>query len=359
MSRRGRRTRRIRPSVPGAAPGTLNIDPSWPAPIVRAIAYGPDGCTDEAITDPAALGELLGRWPVVWVNVDGLGNETVLRQLGAVFGIHRLALEDVVNLHQRPKVDPYEGYLFLVTRPVQEGEETEQVTLFLGRNFLLTFQERPGDCFDRVRERIRTGAGLLRSAGPDYLAYALLDAVVDSYFPVLEGIGDELDPLEEAVLADPDHETLATLHRLKRAVVHLRRSLSPHREMINALLRDSSAELLKPETAIHLRDVYDHAIRGTDLAETYRELAIDLMGTYLSRQSNRMNEVMKVLTIIATIFIPLSFIAGIYGMNFDTAVSPWNLPELGWYWGYPFSLVLMGATALGLVVFFWRRGWFR
>jgi magnesium transporter len=296
---------------------------------------------------------------VVWVNVDGPGDAEILTRLGEIFSLHRLALEDVVNLGQRAKVEGYDEDLFIVARtPDTETSTSEQVTLLLGPGFLLSFQERVGDYFEGVRERIRHGKGRIRKSGADYLAYALLDAVIDSYFPVLDWIAEELEDLEEAVLSSPDKETVSSIYEMKRRLLDLRRNIAPHREALNTLIRDPGDQI-EEETALHLRDTYDHTIRIAEMVDSQRDLCSDLMSTYLSVVSNRMNEVMKVLSIIGTVFIPLGFIAGLYGMNFDPEASPYNMPELGWYLGYPFALLLMGGTALGLLIYFWKRGWFR
>jgi magnesium transporter len=209
-----------------------------------------------------------------------------------------------------------------------------------------------------VREHIRNTRGQIREAGADYLAYALLDAMVDSYFPILEEYGERLETLEDAIITRPDHHTVARIHAAKRDLLTLRRAIWPQRETFNTLLRDV-IPLITDETRLHLRDCYDHTVRLIDLVETYRELGSDLMDVYLSSVSNRTNEIMRVLTVIATIFIPLTFIAGVYGMNFDPDTSPWNMPELNWYWGYPFALTLMTTVIVGQLVFFWRRGWLR
>jgi magnesium transporter len=353
-----RKRPRRRPVTPGTAPGTLAIDPDAPWPIIRATAFGPDGFSEEAIESPLDLQSLLEAWPVVWVDVDGLGDERTLRQLGEIFGLHRLALEDVVSAGQRPKVEPYEKYLFLVARmPLATGgEETEQLSMFVGERFLLSLQEQRGDGFDGVRERIRHGRGLIRRCGSDYLAYALLDAVVDAYFPVVEHLRDVIEVLEEEVLSSPERETVEKIHSVKRRLLTLRRVIGPHREAINALLRDAS-EFVKPETSVHLRDCYDHLIRLTERVEIYREQCSDLMATYLSMVSNRMNEVMRVLTVMASIFIPLTFLAGIYGMNFNPHASPMNMPELNWQWGYPVFWVVIITMAAGMILYFHRKRW--
>jgi magnesium transporter len=235
---------------------------------------------------------------------------------------------------------------------------SEQVSFILGRHYLLTVQEEPEhDSFSFVRERIRSNKGLIRKQGADYLAYALLDSIIDGFFPVLEAYGERLEDLENEVVEKPTRKTLEKIHTLKRELLTLRRSIWPQRDAINLLIRDSN-NLISAEVRVYLRDCYDHAVQVIDMVETYRELASSLMDVYLSSVSNRMNEIMKTLTVISAIFIPLTFVAGIYGMNFNTEMSPWNMPELNWYWGYPACLALMVAIAGVLVFFFWRRGWF-
>ena len=322
------------------------------------MAYGPDGYVEQEI-GVDEVEEHLGTWPVVWINVDGLGDESTLSRLGEIFSLHRLALEDVVNLGQRAKVEAYEEDLFIVARaPGTDLSSGEQVTMFLGADFVLSFQERAGDNFDGIRERVRHGKGKIRKSGPDYLVYALVDAVIDSYFPVLEGISEALEVVEQEVLGSPDQRTVSHVYAIKRRLLDLRRRITPHREALNSLIRDPG-DKIGDETALYFRDTYDHTMRIAEMVDSQRDLCSDLMATYLSVASNRMNEVMKVLSIIGTIFIPLGFIAGVYGMNFDPEASAFNMPELGWYLGYPFALILMGTTALGLLIYFWKKGWFK
>jgi len=351
---RGRRRR----TPPGSAPGTLIADPAAQRPLVRIIGYGPEDVEETQAARIEDVAQACGKWPVVWVNVDGLADLDFIRAIGRMFAVHRLALEDVVNVHQRPKVEEYEDHLFIVSRmaSIDDAPHTEQFAMFLGDGYLLTFQERAGDCFDPVRKRIRLHRGHIREAGADYLAYALLDAVVDGYFPVLEDYGEDLEILEESVLAAPQSDHIAQIHEMKRDLLALRRAIWPQREMISALTRDASKHIAE-QTRVYLRDCYDHTIQLIDILETYREVASGLVDVYLSSVSARMNEIMKVLTIIATIFIPLSFITGLYGMNFRSDVSPWNMPELAWYFGYPLALGLMACVAAGLLYFFRRRGW--
>lgn len=346
---------------PGESPGTLIGDPAARPPTIEIIAYGPHDLVEHQASgarDLAEIGKLRGKFPVVWVNVNGLGDTQLIEQIGARFGLHRLALEDVVNTHQRPKVDVYDDSLFVVAKmaDVNLRAATEQLSLFIGKDFVLTFQEEPGDCWQSIRARLRHQAGRLRQTGPDYLAYALLDGVIDAYFPVLEQVGERIDLLEEKVVDDPSRRSLDELHQLKSDLILLRRAIWPHREALASLARDPT-ELITDATRLYLRDCYDHVIQIADLVETYRELTADLRDLYMSAVSNRINDTMRVLTIIATIFIPITFVASIYGMNFDSAASSWNMPELHWKWGYPAAIGSMVIITIALVAYFWRRGW--
>jgi magnesium transporter len=354
--RTGLKYRRRRPPL-GSMPGTLVVDHEAPPTEMTVLGYGPESLVEETVTDLDRLADLNENWPVTWLNVTGLGDERQLREIAERLSLHRLVMEDVANLGQRSKAEPFDESLFIVLRmPIGDSSGTEQVSMLLQQGLVVTFQERSGDCFDPVRDRIRTSRGKIRFQGADYLSYALADAVLDQYFPVLEKAGNLLDDLEDEVFNAPTPDTLAHIHSLKRGLVSIRKAVWPHREMINVLLRDGGA-FYETETQLYLRDAYDHVVRLIDLVEAQREVAADLLNTYLSSVSNRMNEVMKVLTIIATIFIPLSFIAGLYGMNFDTSISRWNMPELGLAWGYPAALLGMLAVAVGLLVFIRRKGW--
>ncbi len=357
MSKSKRRRGRLklsRRAHPGMAPGTLIGDPQAPKPVIRVIAYGPEEFVDQTVAQAADVRQFLGRYPVVWVDIDGLGDVAAIEEIGRIFGLHQLALEDVINAHQRSKVEDYEKYLFWVARMASLNDhlETEQVSMFLGSNFVLTFQERPGgDCLNALRERLRGGRATLRRTGADYLAYEIFDGIIDGYFPILERLSDQIDELDETLFDHPTRAMVGRIHHLRRELLILRRSISPHRDAVNELLHLDSP-LIGKETRPFLRDVYDHTAQLMDLVASYREVCAELKDTYLSLVSNRLNEVMKVLTIIATIFIPLSFVAGVYGMNFK------NMPEIeDWRYGYPFSLGIMAAIAGGLMYWFWRRGW--
>ena len=344
-------------SPPGTAPGTLIVDPDAPQPRLSLIGFGPDECEEVTVDSLTSIAEYRDRWPVLWLNVDGLGNRELLQAIAAEFGLHRLALEDVVNVPQRPKCDVFDDHLFIVSRMLirDEAPATEQVSLFVAKNFILTFQERVGDVFEPVRDRIRHGRGRIRSSGPDYLMYALLDAMIDGYYPFVEDCGDRLDALEEDVFVASDGTLGERIHGIQRELLLVRKALTPLREVPRDLHREEF-DLLDSGTKIYLRDCSDHVIQLAEQIETYRELASGLMDAHLANVSHRMNEIMKVLTIFAAVFIPLGFIAGLYGMNFDSA-SPWNLPELRWKYGYPAVLGLMLLTAAGLLYSFRRRGW--
>lgn len=351
----GYRPRRRTP--PGASPGTLVSDPTSPATQVRVIRYNATTFSDDEIGIDAMRPPPEGDDVITWINVTGVGNAGIIARLGEMFGLHRLALEDVVHVHQRPKVEAYNSDLFIVFRMVTPGAHSasEQVSLFMRPGLVLTFQERPGDSFEPVRNRIRQARGIIRGVGADYLTYALIDAALDHYFPALEESDNRLDELTEDVLRNPRNEVVNELHQLKRELFNLRRIIWSTREMINNLMRDEYNTITAP-TRTYLRDAYDHCIQLMDMLEMQRDVAASLFDIYLSSLSNRLNETMKVLTMIATIFIPLGFIASLYGMNFDRA-SPWNMPELGWRFGYPVALAMMTVTAGGLLWWFHRKGW--
>lgn len=347
----------------GTAPGTLYIEEDAAPTKIVLIDYNATNVTRLQVPTPEACTSYLDSESVSWMDVQGLGSEDILQRLGQVFDLHPLVLEDVVNVPQRPKVEDYEDQLVIISQMVmpkhqEDGFWIEQVSFVLGKHYLLTVQEEPlRDCFGPVRDRIRANKGLVRKLGADYLTYALLDAVIDGFFPVLESYGERIENLEEEVITNPTRRTLQKIYKIRRELLALRRSIWPQREAINILIRGGS-HLISPEIQIYLRDCYDHTVQVMDMVETYRELTSGLMDVYMSAVSNKMNEVMKLLTVVSSIFIPLTFIAGVYGMNFIPEASPLNMPELNWYWGYPLCLGVMAATASGLVFFFWRRGWF-
>lgn len=352
--------RLARPEV-GASPGTLAIT-SEERPDIFLIDYGPHGFAEHPIRRIGdCIPYLIDENPsITWIDVRGIGHAETFQQLGAVFKLHPLALEDVVNVPQRPKSDVYESHQLIVARMVRLDEEhrlhTEQLGILFGRGFVLTVQEEPEhDVLGCVRERIRQGRGTIRTRGSDYLAYALLDAVIDAFFPVLERLGERLEELEVDAL-DTRQAMSREIHDVKRDLLTIRRAIWPQRDLLAGLLRGESP-LVDKETLIYLRDTYDHAVQVMDMVETYREIASGLMDLYLSGVSNRMNEIMKVLTILSTIFLPVTFIAGVYGMNFDAKVSTLNMPELEWKYGYLFSLGLMVVSVGGLLLYYRSRGW--
>jgi len=298
---------------------------------------------------------------VTWINIDGLHDVEIIERLGRQFELHPLILEDVLHAEQRPKYEDFDKYIFIVLRMLQYNEqihdiESEQVSLILGTNFVISFQERVGDVFEPIRERLRNAKGRIRKMGSDYLAYALLDAMVDSYFAILEKIGERIESMEEQLVANPTEKTLHQIHTMKREMISLRKSIWPLREVISGVQRSESS-LISETTGLYLRDVYDHTIQVIDTVESFRDMVSGMLDIYLSSISNKMNEVMKVLTIIATIFIPLTFIAGIYGMNFNPEKSPWNMPELNWYWGYPAVWLVMAVVLVIMLIYFRRKKW--
>ncbi len=349
---------------PGTAPGQLHVSEDAPPADLVLIDYDRDRSTRVSITDPEVIKEYLKTHTVSWIDVLGLGNLATWETLIPIFNLHQMLVEDIVNVPQRPKVEHYQDQLLIVAimivlNPDKTGFTKEQVSLVLGKNYLLTVQEEPEeDCFHGVRERIEIDRGIIRQQGADYLAYCLLDAIIDGFFPVLEYYGELIEELENEVMIKPERSTLAKIHHVRRELLTIRRAIWPQRDAINSLIRDGS-DLISSEVQIYLRDCYDHTVQVMDMVETYRELATGLMDVYLSAASNKMNEIMKLLTVVSGIFIPLTFIAGVYGMNFNPEKSPLNMPELNWYWGYPACLALMLTTAGGLVFFFWKRGWFK
>jgi len=305
--------------------------------------------------DPEECITLCKSSDIVWINVEGIHDTEIINKIGELFSLHSLTVEDILNTMQRPKFEDFDSYLFIVLKmlgisDMTKGMETEQVSVILGENFVITFQERPGDVFDAVRECIREGRGRIRKLGADYLAYALINAVVDSYFQILEDIGDQIEQVENRVVLDQEPDTISKIHRFKRAILFMRRTVWPLREEI-ALLEKSGSDLVKEPTELFFRNLYDHTIQVIDTVEAYRDIVSGMHDTYLSSVNNRMNEVMKILTILATIFIPLTFITGIYGMNFR------YMPELYWKWGYYAALGLMLVIAIAMLVNFRKKKW--
>jgi magnesium transporter len=318
---------------------------------IKVIDYDENELSERELASPDECVSYKDKNTVTWINIDGLHDVSVIRKMGEIFGLHPLVQEDIVNTGHRPKMDDFEDYIFITARMLLYKKEdaeivSEQFSLILGPNYIISFQEIAGDVFDPVRERLQKGKGRIRKRGPDYLAYSLMDAIVDGYFIVLEKMGEDIESLEEELMTDPKTETLNKIHYLKRELISLRKSVWPLREVISLLSRGET-DLVKENTIIFIRDVYDHTIQVIDTIETYRDMASGMLDVYLSSISNRMNEVMKVLTVIATIFIPLTFVAGIYGMNFK------YMPELEWHWGYHLALLIM--FFIGVIMYVWFR----
>ncbi|MFC4351594.1 magnesium/cobalt transporter CorA [Fodinicurvata halophila] len=350
---------RLRKPPPGSPPGTLVQPEGLAAPMqVRVLCYGAESLHEQPCDDLVEALEWIGTSEMTWIEVRGLDDVDSLRRMTDRLGLHGLILEDIVHLHQRPKADPYDDHLFIATQALQQGEtvETQQISMIVGNGYLISFRNALDEHIEPVLNRLRAGQEHIRRNGADYLAYALLDTVIDSFFPVLESYGETLEDLESEVLGLNEEDGMQRIHALKRELLMLRRAVWPQRELVNSLLHPETPFITR-NTRVYLRDCYDHALQLIDMIEVYRELSGGLLETHLAATSARANEVMKVLTVIATIFLPLSWIAGIYGMNFDPDVSPLNMPELRWFFGYPFAWLLMLGTAAALLIFFHRKGW--
>jgi magnesium transporter len=351
---------RKRYHTPGTSPGTLapsSAEHAGPVTI-DVIHYTATEIDEKTFTTAEEVFPYRDAAGVSWINVNGLHDVDLLQKLGEHFQLHPLALEDVVNTGQRPKIEDYDLQEFIVLKQLHyDGRiTTEQTCLFLAKNYVITIQEDPGDCFEPIRERLRKGSGRLRKMGTDYLAYAFIDALVDQAFPILEQVGERIETLEEEVLANPVRATLGAIREVKHDLLQLRRAAWPQREVIHTMQREES-RFVKKETRVYLRDLYDHTIQILDIIETYRDLTAGMLDIYLSSLSNRMNEIMKVLTIISTIFIPLTFLVGVYGMNFSPDAGPWSMPELRSPYGYVTLWGVMGAIALAMLWFFHRKKW--
>ena len=350
---------RPRYNVPGSRPGTVKASEETTVKL-SVFDFNAEGFREERDASLDTCRKYFTSKNVTWVHVQGEPNRAVIDAVGQAYRLHALALEDVVNRGQRAKLEYFEQELFAVLhlpRIVKEEIQLVQVSLFLGPSYLVSFCEISEDPFELVRARVRAEPpGRIRQHGPDFLFYALIDLVIDQGFPVLDHLSEEIESLEEIILANPEPQSLDRVHHLKRNLIVLRKSLWPQREVVSSLTREEHP-LIKKRTGPYLRDCYDHTIRILDLIESYREMTSGLHDLYLTSISNRMNDIMKMLTIIATIFIPLSFLAGLYGMNFNTEISPWNMPELNWRYGYPVFLGLMLAIGIGMLIYFRRRRW--
>ena len=348
----------------GLSPGTLVFVGDKKAEEIRitVIDYNADSFEMKEIEKVEECFPYKEKPTVTWINVDGLHEVTVIEELGKCHGWHPLIVEDILNTHQRTKMDVFDDYIFISLKMLTYNSEaktlgTEQLSLLAGDNYVITFQEKKGDIFDPLRNRIKNSKGRIRKVGADYLAYALIDSVIDNYFQVLENIGEVIEEMEEELVTNPVPDTLQRIHDLKKEMIYLRKPVWPLREIISGLQREETP-LIKEATNIYIRDLYDHTIQVIDTVETFRDMISGMLDVYLSSVSNKMNEIMKVLTIFAVIFIPLTFIAGIYGMNFNQEKSPFNMPELSWYLGYPFALGLMVIVGVVMLFYFRRKNWF-
>ncbi len=345
------------PKKIGLAPGTvIHVgEQKMTAVQITVIDYDESHLFEKKLADIEESFPFKDKPSVTWLNIDGLHEVDIIEKIGQHFGIHALVLEDIVHTSQRPKIEDFESYIFIVLKMLEYDNANneildEQFSLVMGKNFVITFQENVGDIFDPLRERIRSNNARLRKTNADYLTYAMIDAVVDNYFVILEKLGEKIEDLEDELLSDPSLHTLNQIHQIKRKLITLRKSVWPLREVISSLEREDSP-LISKATNIFIRDIYDHTIRVIETLETYRDMIAGMLDTYLSSVSVKMNEVMKLLTIIATIFIPLTFFAGIYGMNFE------YMPELKWRWGYFTMRGLMVLIALGMIFYFRRKKW--
>jgi magnesium transporter len=354
---------KLRYNQPGTAPATLIAPPEQKGqrPEVSLIEYDAHTILEKKIERIDEISSCLENDKISWINIGGLGDVELLKELGILFRIHPLALEDILNTGQRPKVEEYDNQLFIVLRMAYSANDQdiifEQTCIVLGKQFVITFQEEATrDVFDPVRQRLRQGGGNVRFMKADYLAYTLVDAIVDHYFPLIENLGDSMEEFQERVLDNPTRERLRQLHDFRRVIAEMLRAVWPQRDVLGRLMRDDTG-LVDERTKPFFRDCYDHTVIVLDLLETFRDTTRNIMDLYLSSLSIRTNEVMRVLTVISSIFIPLTFIAGIYGMNFDRSTSSLNMPELGWRFGYPYAIGLMVAVAVCMIIFFKRKKW--
>ncbi len=341
----------------GMAPGSLvYIGDEQKAPIsITVMDYSKEDLTETVVQDLSECLDYVMRDSVTWVNISGIHDTEMIGELGRVFDLHPLLLEDVLNTETRPKLDDYDDTLFAVLKMIDYDPEIreldhEQVSLVIKKGVVISLQEKEGDVFNPVRERIRKAKGRIRKSGTDYLAYALMDMIVDHYFAILEQIGEQIEVLQDEVTDDPGRRTIQDIHRYKHQIIYLRKAVWPVREIIAGLLRDES-QLVGSDVRVYLRDVYDHTIQVVDTVETHRDILSGVLDIYLTGISNKMNEVMKVLTVIATIFIPLTFLAGVYGMNFE------HMPELSWKYAYPAVWAVFLAIFAGMVWWFKRKKW--
>lgn len=342
----------------GLAPGTMVHvgDKKVEKTKITVFEYNAMGFKEHQPTSAEELTGIRGRSSVIWINVDGISQVEVIEKIGKLFDLHPLTLEDIVNAHQRPKMELYPSYIYTVMKTLlwnesKEETEAEQISIVFGQDFVLTFQEREGDAFGPIRERIRSDKGRIRRSGPDYLAYSLLDSIVDHYFAILERVGEKIEDLDRKVLMNPTKGCLVNLQRLKKEMLYIRRSIWPMRAVVGDLekLESETLPLIHASTRLYLRDVYDHTIQLIETVETLRDVLSTMLEIYLSSVSHKLNEVLKLLAVISTIFMPLTFIVGFYGMNFK------HMPELEWQYGYGYSIVLMAAVTVAMLYYFKRK----
>lgn len=340
----------------GSHPGTLVFREGSPVPLVHALRYTSEVIEEREIRSEADLGAFCEKGGNLWIDVQGLGDRAVLEWIGKRFGLHPLVLADIVHVSQRPKSERYEGSIFTVARRLKWKGDPEdlvdeaQVSVVIAPGYVLSFQEQEDDVFNPVKERLKLGIGIIRAAGPDYLGYALLDAVIDGYLPVMDKVGEILGSLEQRALVHPTRALTAELSLVRRDLLAIRRDVWPQREALHALLRGDAGEISEP-VRVYLRDVHDHCVQVAEMVDVYREIGAELHNMYVTTLTNRTNEVMKVLTVVASIFIPLTFLVGVWGMNFE------HMPELSTRWGYPAVLALLLVIGVSLGFYFRRKGW--
>ena len=355
---KARKHKRRRRLPVGTAPGTLIADPAASSTRIELTLIAPDRYRTIRNATPADIGANRDNWPVMWIDCVGLADIAAIGDIGKLFGLHPLAMEDVINADHRPKVDFFDDHVFVMLRMMDDGSlnHYEQIAVFFGEKFVITFQEREGDPFTPVRRRIKAeGPNRLRVRQADYLAYALIDAVVDSYFGPIEAVSDDIERIEDGMLGGPQKNQMQELHVLRREILALKGVLWPLRDALAALIRNDDP-FVKAETKVFFNDTLDHAMRLIELVETQRDTLTGLIEMHLSLAQARTNDVISLLTIVSTIFIPLTFLVGVWGMNFDPDTSPWNMPELRAYYGYPAAIAFMVAVAVGLFGYFkWRR----
>lgn len=331
--------------------------------IITIFDYDEENCTEKIADTVEECFPFRDKPTVTWINVDGIHRIDILEKLSARYLVHHLVLEDILNINQRPKAEDFGEYIYVCAKMLSLDEAREdiieeQVSILLGDNFVITFQEeKEGDAFDVIRERIRSNKGRIRKMKADYLAYALLDAIIDNYFVILEKLGEKIESIEESLVLQPNSTVLHSINKMKRNLIFLRKSVWPLREVIRTVTQTDSP-LIREQSLAYYRDIHDHVIQAVDTIEAFRDTVTSMLDIYLSSLSHRLNEVMKVLTIITTIFMPLTFIAGIYGMNFKTSASRFNMPELDWPFGYLFVLLLMVTVVLGMILYFKKKKWF-